>query len=569
MSVSTVSEKGALLEPTAEAGPDQDLLSRPSAAATLPSPPPISTTSRPSLIVRQWVVDDVLVKEKEGREASGFELFLDLVMVAVVSQFAETAGNEDSSWSLFKFGIFSWLAWSVWQDARQYVNVSGNHDVLQRCYIFVLAFLLIGFSANASAMTINCDYDDSADSTYDEGFGDPFLLPDGCWMDPGWLRSARAALAFFLVARLIRISLLIVYGLWLPRFRKAHLIRAVTLTCSSCMWVVLLGVTAPVAFLILPLVSTAIEMLAQYISTPLLRLAHRASRSHGRAGPSSLLPALNLEHTVDRTYLFVILVVGEMVSSAKYTGSLNHAGLKPIFWRAVLAVFTAFALLWLYQEQSASRTFSSAMRRHWFTGTTWQLLHFPLSAALVLAAVSISSFVKYGEAEQKRQWYYGGALSAILTSLFLLGILHKLLDRTRSALVPRSVRLGFRLAFAILLALLPLIDNISSAATLSATALALLVLLLLETIGQLGSVVDEEKARRAVEVEVEMDEEKGLAGVTEILVRSLAVDSVKGFEEVENELHPDEMGGFTSGIDQSLRELTTMRLSSNKFAYAF
>jgi hypothetical protein len=58
-------------------------------------------------------------------------------------------------------------------------------------------------------MTINCDYDE-ADSTYDEGFGDPYLLPDGCWMDPGWLRSIRGALAFYLVARLIRVGLLVV-----------------------------------------------------------------------------------------------------------------------------------------------------------------------------------------------------------------------------------------------------------------------------------------------------------------------------------------------------------------------
>ncbi|ORY59032.1 hypothetical protein BCR35DRAFT_309352 [Leucosporidium creatinivorum] len=606
---STEPEKGALLESTTEAGSVPDLTSRPS-AATLPSPPSISTTSRPSPIaptlfdvahsntrkdtfkkhvlehhaplswrhllqrpvVRQWVVDDVLVREKEVREASGFELFLDLVMVAVVSQFAETAGNEDSSWSLFKFGIFFWLAWSVWQDARQYVNVSGNHDVLQRCYIFVLACLLIGFSVNASAVQVNCDFDESEESTYDEGYGEPFLLPGGCWMDPGWLRSARGALAFFLVARLLRIGLLVLYGFWLPRFGKAHLIRAVSMTVGSCMWVILSGVNAPKAFLIVPIAATGIEVAAQYLSTPLLRLTYRASRSRGWKGTSSLLPALNLEHSLERSYLFLILVIGEMVSSSKYEGILNHAGLKPIFWRAVLAIFIAFSLLWLYQEQSASRTFSHAMRRHWFTSTTWQLLHFPLSAALILAAVSVSSFVKYGEAAQKRQWYFGGAMSAIFTSLFLLGILHKPLDRPRSALIPRPFRLLLRLAFAVLSALLPLINNISSVTTLGATSLALLILLVLEMVGQIGSVIDDVKARRAVMVdrEEQSDEEKEIGGTKELLARALRVERMDGFEEVENELHPSEMGGYASGIDKSLGELTAMRIAlSQRSAYVF
>lgn len=156
-------------------------------------------------------------------------------------------------------------------------------------------------------------------------------------------------------------------------------------------------------------------------------------------------------------------------------------------------------------------------------------------------------------------------MSTILTTFFLLGILHKPLDLAHSALIPRWIRLSFRLVFALLLALLPLIDNISSAATLGATALALLILLLLETVGQLGSVMDEEKARKAVEVEV--DEEKG--SVMQTLVESLQVDGLRGFEEVKNELHAHEMGRLSEGGEEGEGNLTTMRLASNRFAYAF
>lgn len=95
-----------------------------SVSHSLHHPPPTLSPSTPLTwshllrppLIRQWVLSDVLVRQKGERPAGGFELFLDLVLVAVVSQFAETAGEEDSSWSLFKFGAFFWGAWSIWQD---------------------------------------------------------------------------------------------------------------------------------------------------------------------------------------------------------------------------------------------------------------------------------------------------------------------------------------------------------------------------------------------------------------------------------------------------------------------
>ncbi|GAA6015178.1 hypothetical protein JCM10207_003630 [Rhodosporidiobolus poonsookiae] len=450
--------------------------------------------SRP--VIRQWTLGDILVCEQEERASGSFELFFDLMFVAIVSKLAEQVNQSNSAWSIFVFCTFFWLAWTMWNDARHYINISGTNDVSSRVYILVMIWLLVGFVANAIALNISCDYDTSTEDDYDDYFGETFVLPGGCYMEAGWLRSIRAALTFFLIARALRIGLLLIYGMWLPRFRRAHFIRAFAMTVGSCMWVPLTHVYAPLAFFLLPLIAFVLEILAQLVSTPLLQIATRRSRRSASkvsgSGSYALVPAINLEHSLDRTYAFVVLVLGEMVTSTMYEAAGEWAGVALVYLRAVCGLFIAFTVLWIYQEQAAARTFSSAMRRHWLTSTAWQLLHFPLCAGLILAAAETSSFVKEGHPEQKRRWIYAGGLSCVFLCLFLLGALHRPLDRRGSALLPRSVRLSARLLCAVLLALLPLapLENVGAIVLLGVSSAALLLLLVLESVGQLGSVAD-------------------------------------------------------------------------------
>jgi hypothetical protein len=127
------------------------------------------------------------------------------------------------------------------RQVRSFINVSGTDDVPQRLYVLLIMALLLGFSANASAVTIECGHSSpSAEGTGETGvepttstgdgegeaapvehvarflfrraednFGQAVELGGGCILEEGWAKSVRAALAFFLVAKAVRVGLLI------------------------------------------------------------------------------------------------------------------------------------------------------------------------------------------------------------------------------------------------------------------------------------------------------------------------------------------------------------------------
>ena len=93
--------------------------------------------------------------------------------------------------------------------------------------------LLLGYSANFTAIGIECE---EAEVEFE-----PFLeLNDGCHLSEGWNINIRGAAGFYLVAKLVRIVMLGVYGYWLPRFRAAHWTRATT-TLLNCIFFLVCG----------------------------------------------------------------------------------------------------------------------------------------------------------------------------------------------------------------------------------------------------------------------------------------------------------------------------------------
>ncbi|CAG8716554.1 2115_t:CDS:2, partial [Acaulospora colombiana] len=125
----------------------------------------------------------------------------------------------------------------------------------------------------------------------------------------------------------------------------------------------------------------------------------------------SHVPALNIEHFLERTAAFVVIVLGEMVLSVVYHATtsqvgfqryifpdLSHSKSKLVFYRiygiAICGLITAFNLCWL-----------------WFAGTMFTTLHFPLCAALLIVSAAMSYFTKHEtEAPEAIRWYFGGGL---------------------------------------------------------------------------------------------------------------------------------------------------------------
>ncbi|GAA5980581.1 hypothetical protein JCM11641_006688 [Rhodosporidiobolus odoratus] len=492
-----------------------------------------------------------------GQGVARFELFFDLVFVGIIHVLAERAAEETSRWSIFKFSV------------RTFVNVSGTDDVPQRLYVLLVMALLLGFSANASAITIECASSNVGGGEASAGeaskpgvgehsspterlfkragdrLGDPVDLGGGCELAKGWAKNIRGALAFYLVGKLVRTFLLVFYGTWLPRFRTAHFVRAVALVVSAIWWLPLtVVVDTPVVFLVLPIVAISLELIA---------CMH------------SFVPAINIEHAIERTHLFIIIVLGEMILNVTFSATGSEAGIHLEYLRCVLGLILAYCLNWIYADADGSRTFLHALRRHWASAVSWQQLHFPLSAALILVSVAIASLVKDDEPSQGTRWLFGAGLAVVTSVLTFLGVLSKPLDRAHSALLHRNIRLLTRLIAGIIFAVLPLTDTLSSTELLAVVVGVLVLICVAETVGKLGSMEDEGKVRRALSARTEESEP-----AQDALHRELGGVHVAGVEEGPYELTDIEKGEDDAGVEGDLGEIRVTKLGrQQRLAYAF
>ena len=99
----------------------------------------------------QYFYNGELKKEIEGeRQAGRFELFLDLLYVALVANFAEDLAAHPSGVELVKYVLIFAPAWHVWSDLREIMNSYYTDDVVQRCIILWIMALLVLYGNNAT-----------------------------------------------------------------------------------------------------------------------------------------------------------------------------------------------------------------------------------------------------------------------------------------------------------------------------------------------------------------------------------------------------------------------------------
>ncbi|PWN43216.1 hypothetical protein IE81DRAFT_346811 [Ceraceosorus guamensis] len=496
-------------------------------------------------LVRQWLYDGQLYRECDEREPSRFELFFDLVFVGVCHALADGAAEHANGLNVLKFVLAFFPAWSIWTDTRAYINTSGTDDVWQRVYILLIMILLSGYAANATGVKIEpyhgaeAGHGESAtggEASHDgqsEGSGVVIEAPGSAggdggethsverrvvdfavrggitllaragggegpelevvrqignsqyWFAEGYHKALQAAIGFYLVAKLFRLALLFVYGLLLPRFRKAMWLNTISLVFIAFIYLPLMFVTSPRLILGFSCAGVVAELSSRYVVAAALQMAHGKAK---HAGKKTFIPALSLEHLMERMTLFVILVTGEILIVSSYTASGGDIGPHDKFWRSALAITIAFSIIWLYFDADASRTFVHALRRHWLHSISWTHVHFPLCAALILLASALAKLVGEHEVEQGFLWFFAGSMSTVMVCFGLLGLLHGSLDVYGSSLVPHWWRIAQRFGLAIAFALFPLHEGWTSVGFLGTYAALLVIQVFTETFGKLGAV---------------------------------------------------------------------------------
>ncbi|KAJ7094011.1 hypothetical protein B0H15DRAFT_1020655 [Mycena belliarum] len=157
-------------------------------------------------ILHQWLQNGKLYRTAGEQQSSRFELFFDLLFVGMVHQLSEAAAEQPTGIGLVKYILTFAPAFSIWADVRDIANQFSNDDVTQRVYILWTMMLLVGYSNNASAIEFG-------KVEAEEGI----LREDS-------LTSMRWTLGFFVVAKLSRVVLSLVYALFLPMSRQPLII---------------------------------------------------------------------------------------------------------------------------------------------------------------------------------------------------------------------------------------------------------------------------------------------------------------------------------------------------------
>ncbi|PKI83538.1 hypothetical protein MVES_002388 [Malassezia vespertilionis] len=446
--------------------------------------------------IHQFIRDGTLHRSPSERPIDPFELFLDLVLVGVVHQFADTAAEEGiaSGRKLVRFILSFTGAWSLWSDYSHYVNMSGLDDFPQRVYTFCTMAILIGFSANCTGIPLTQE-------EFDDHIGKG---------------SLRGALGFFLVGKCIKFILHMYYGLRLRSFLLDQWFRAFRLLifaalCLGAMFSPKLYISAilyGVGYLtdvFQPLVITALVRIFNYGRS--LRTVTIADDSQGITDPSVRLPAFavyNIEHFSERHAAFYTIVLGESIASLLYVihdteGTARNSvppdarvGINATYGRAFMVLLTTFLLGWLYFTRDWGASKIHPVRRHWFTFFIYVNVHWPLCAALNLASGAVTRMVKYSDIDGHSglEWYWGGGIATAMVCLAVYDMSYKWDFMTTRRWMVWSVRIFFRLGIAAACAILPLaygtlVDSLDDLQFVSIYACFMVFLVAEELIGKL------------------------------------------------------------------------------------
>jgi hypothetical protein len=299
-----------------------------------------------SLLQYTRIISICRYREAEDRQSSKFELFFDLLFVAVVHQMSDAAAESPTGLGLVKYILTFCPAFSIWSDVRDIMNQMGTDDVSQRFYILWIMALLAGYSINASSVEL---------AVLGSSVGEGASVSETEERDAS-SRALQYAMAFFCVAKLSRVSLGFLYGFFIPHARLAIWVASANsaLMCLLFFIAIFLPLKSLPALYTLVVLALVMEQFLKLGGVVNLKINQiilkrrqkastaRSSDSNGdqekdsensatdieggfstafvRALPRA--PVYNIEHHVDRLGAFVTIVLGEMVANVFYTSTI-------------------------------------------------------------------------------------------------------------------------------------------------------------------------------------------------------------------------------------------------------
>jgi hypothetical protein len=224
--------------------------------------------------VRQYFHKGLLWRSAKAGEVASFELFVDLVYVGVIDIIGEKAIEHPSGLSLLQFVIVFCIAWKIWADLTMIINHFEVDDIFQRLNVIFYLVCLFGFTTNIAYVF---------DSTY------------------------TSAIAFYITQRLFG-------GLWyacvailLPNIRGTMVCWAGSVVVSVVLWIASIHVGWPNQIAVI-CIALSLDIFGYALLLWFMRSTEKVGLLRPLAKHFEFLPAVNIEHRVDRNNAFVSLV---------------------------------------------------------------------------------------------------------------------------------------------------------------------------------------------------------------------------------------------------------------------
>lgn len=398
-------------------------------------------------VALQFFYYNKLYKVVGERTAGVFELFLDLLYVAIIALFSSGVAESPDAIHILKYVIIFLHAYQIWQDIREIFNGYYTDDLPQRTLVLVVMAFMVVFANNAAKMG----------EEEDSEFGASFYT----------------AVGSYLILHFILIVNWIFYSCFIPE----HAVRMRTMTIPN---VISFFLRVGILFVhwrgrvILAVIALAVERLSFfYIYSPWFKSKDLEEFS----------TAVNIEHEKDRMTALYIIVLGEFLNAVVLKAPAGD-GISSRTLRAILVLVIAYTLNWLYVHVESTIRNTHPLRRSAITAMLWFWIHEPLCAVLVLAGDIAAELTQESHLEhhaQALQWIFCGSMSIGLLCLWGLAQCPR---ETENLLFHKQLRLAGRLVCVPIFACLPLSD-LRTSSVLGVVSALLIGTVVWETYGSL------------------------------------------------------------------------------------
>ncbi|KAL5360096.1 bacterial low temperature requirement A protein-domain-containing protein [Aspergillus floccosus] len=394
----------------------------------------------------QWFENGKLVKRQEGeRQAGRFELFLDLLYVAMLANFAETLAEDISGAKLVKYMLILAPSWHVWSDIRELMNSFYNDDLLQRGLILWLMAVLVMYGNNA-----------------------PFVDEE--------IGAMRATVGCYMVTRISCGAAHLLYSFASYQHRAQQRLWVAFTLVAMCIYIPLyfdsVSLRGKIAVAAVGVVFEECAWIFCYSPAAKKMLKVRYAT------------AVDIAHEVDRFAAFYIIVLGEYLYQI-VVGSPAAIGFNLGLLHAVWTLVIAFCLNWMYVHSDGALNSTHPFRYSVYTAFGWVTMHLPLAASLLASGHVAAATTADNTLHHAERWLLCGSLGTGLFCLYALALLFEDKDAPGTLLLPKHLRIIVRPIIGLIIILLGLREGLDLTSTLSIIMALIVFCLVWENISSL------------------------------------------------------------------------------------